>query len=119
MTMFWLNDDEYDLFYDMTDIFDHASTGGRYTDRWYVFNRSVEVGDTVFVTLRSDVLARGRVVAAEPDDQLCSEDKHAGLSPAYCTDPDMDDEVLYVRFHVDSAPDPENAEPFSLEWLAQ
>ncbi|MEU5094140.1 hypothetical protein [Streptomyces sp. NPDC020996] len=104
----------------MHDIFACARDGERWTDRWYVFDRSVQVGDTVFVAdVDEGVLARRRVVAAEPGDQVRGDEGCADLSAAYCRDLfDVGGDAPFVRFDVDSATEPFDAETLSLVWPA-
>ncbi len=142
--------DEYDVFYDMLDIFSSAQKGTAWTDRWMCrTNRSIQVGDRVFILNRSyydytsdaapgedpyrpvaeseqrGIVASGRIVAAEADDQLCLQDPaYADLSPAYCEDPlEMDPteegEILFVRVDFEAVVDPFKDAELLINWLKQ
>lgn len=108
--------DQLDLYYDYWDMAAYAKEGAFYTDRWTVINcRSVEVGDKVYFVDRfnspskAGFFARGKIVKAHKEEQLCHQDEmYKDLSPAYCTDPwDLEQsdeqEILQVFFVLDSA----------------
>lgn len=107
----WLRDD-YDVFYDASDMFSYAVDGERWTDRWYVADESVEVGDVFYVVWpeHGQVQARGVVVAADADERV------EGLGPAYCTDlGDVEVDgapAVCVRIEFDSILGPDHEMPF-------
>ncbi len=138
--------DEYDLYYDMCDMFSHAQEGEVWAEHWMCGrNRTLQVGDEVFLLDlpyrqtwddREDdlkesypdrgIFAHGYLIAGDAEEQLRELDSEAygDLSAAYCTNPWREDweeedreEILFVRFKLDSIVDMEHVLP--IVWLQQ
>lgn len=128
--------DEENFYYDKIDLFPYAQEGMTRGEWMCGLNRTLQVGERVFfldhsyrvwndrvnihqLSSECGIFARGRLVAAEPKDQLRLLDRevYSDLSTAYCETVWCDEETFFVEYVFDSIVDLEYALP--IVWLQQ